>query len=72
VKTVLKSAKNVHFFKNIIVFVQEAGIYNPAANIPQKVQKHTAAALRRRNELRKLELRTLAAERNFRRRLEER
>jgi hypothetical protein len=43
-----------------------------AVNIPQKVLKHTAATLRRRNELRKLELRTLAAKRNFRRRMEER
>jgi hypothetical protein len=43
-----------------------------AANTPQKVLKHTAASLRRRNELRKLELRTLAAKRNFRRRMEER
>jgi hypothetical protein len=35
-------------------------------------EKHTGAAGRRLNELRKLELRKLAAERNFRRRLEAR
>ena len=39
---------------------------------PAGRQNHTAAAIRRRNELRELELRTLAAERNSRRRLEDR
>ena len=49
-----------------------AGAENAPAKNPQKVLKHTAAASRRQNELRELELRTPAAERNSRRRMEDR